>query len=785
MSSLRTAVDCEAQHIPAEDEAVQPVSPSHTWIDHLYERVNVASSSKGRIRFHLDFQGDEILLDSLRRELQRLATVRLASYSVRTGNALVTFDPQAVNEVEITVALLKGVREFARMHGDCDLAHHFHSRRGKAGEGHDHEEECDHEHPVTDAGIRKELFKLVATGGALGYFIYKRVKSPVTVAESPLSLATFITIASGYPIFRDGMNSVRKKGKATDDTLIGIAVAASLLLGESLTGLSVVWLIQLGRILELITLKRSRTAVKELMDLTPTEAWLVDKNAEAPKRIAVEDAEKGQTLRVFHGEKVALDGKIVRGKGLMKESFLTGEAVPKEKSVGDIVYAGSILEAGEIDIEVTNLAHDTVVATMIDAIENLRDNKAPIEKVGAKFASKFVPISIGISVVTLLVTRDIRRAITMLVIACPCAAGLATPTAVSASIGQIARKGVLIKGGAHLETAARVDTILFDKTGTLTLGRPVFHDFVATELGEKLGVEECLRLAASAEQHTTHPLGQVLVSEAKLKKLSFSALDEYVLHEGLGISALVDKKTIAVGNQRFMTAQEVKVTKTAENKALETVQAGSSLLYLAIDGKLAGVFVVEDQVRPDVEATLERLKKMGVKRILMATGDQRATAEHIAKKVGITEVHAELLPSGKLELVQKLKKEGHKVAMMGDGVNDAQALAEADLSIAMGASRCDVAIETADVTIAREDFQLVGELFDVSRKTLKTIYQNFIAAVGINAGGMVYSATGQLSPFSAAIVHNASTLAVVVNSLRLGRTVAGDNPLKVLREVTI
>lgn len=786
MSSLRTAVDCEAQHVSLNtDEPIKLVPPTHTWIDHLYERVTVASASKGRIRFHLDFQGDEILLDSLRRELQRLATVRLASYSVRTGNALVTFDPKAVTEVEITVALLKGVREFARMHGDCDLAHHFHSRRGK--NEHSHEEECDHEHPVTDAGIRKELFKLVATGGALGYFLYKRVKNPIVAPESPLSLATFITIASGYPIFRDGMNSVRKKGKATDDTLIGIAVGASLLLGESLTGLSVVWLIQLGRILELITLKRSRTAVKELMDLTPTEAWLVDGATDsAPtKRITVEEVQKGQILRVFHGEKVALDGKIVRGTGLLKESFLTGEAVPKEKTLGDVVYAGSVLEAGEIDVEVTNLAHDTVVATMIDAIENLRDNKAPIEKVGAKFASKFVPISIGISVATLIVTRDIRRAITMLVIACPCAAGLATPTAVSASIGQIARKGVLIKGGAHLETAARVDTILFDKTGTLTLGRPVLHEFVGTDAGEKLGIDECLRLAASSEQYTTHPLGQVLVSEAKLKKLKFSSLEDYLLHEGLGVSATVDGKKVLVGNQRFMAAQKVKITKAAEAKALGSVQAGSSLMYLAVDGKLHGVFVVEDQVRPDVEATLERLRKMGVKRFIMATGDQRATAEHIAKKVGITEVHAELMPQGKLDLVQKLKKEGRKVAMMGDGVNDAQALAEADLSIAMGASRCDVAIETADVTIAREDFQLVGELFDVSRKTLRTIYQNFVAAVGINAGGMVYSATGQLSPFSAAIVHNASTLAVVVNSLRLGRTVAGDNPLKVLREVTI
>ncbi len=779
MASLRVEINCEGQHTETD---LKP-SPSHTWMEHLYDAVDVVSSSRGRIRYHLGFVGDEVLVDTLRRELQRIHSVKLVSYSVRTGNALITFDADRVSEVEITLALLRGIREFARIHGDCDLTHHFHSRNGKSN-SHDHDEECDHEHAVTDEGIRKELFKLVATGAALGFFVYKRVKTPAGAAANSgpmLNLAALITVLSGYPIFRDGYNSVRKNKKATDDTLIGIAVGASLLLGESLTGLSVVWLIQLGRILEMITLKRSRTAVKELMDLTPTDAWVV--KAPRVQRVPVETIEKGNILRVFHGEKIPLDGKIVRGKGLLKESFLTGEAIPREKSVDEQVYAGSILEAGEIDIEVSSLAHDTVVATMIDAIENVRDNKAPIEKVGARFASKFVPISIGLSVGTLLITRDVRRAITMLVIACPCAAGLATPTAVSASIGQIARKGVLIKGGAHLETAARVTVLLFDKTGTLTTGHPVLHTFITTANGGKRGMEECLRLAASAERYTTHPLGQVLVAEAKKLKLELSRPDDYKLHEGLGVSAKVDRKRVLVGNRRFLAQNKIKISRSIEENALAEAASGSNVLYLAIGGVLQGIYVVEDKIRPEVKETLEKLKAMGIRRFIMATGDQKATADHVAKQLGITEVHSELMPQGKLELVALLKKEGHKVAMIGDGVNDAQALAEADLSIAIGTSRCDVAIETADITIAREDFRLVAELFDVSRKTLRTIYQNFIAAVGINAGGMVYSASGQLSPFSAAIVHNASTLAVVLNSLRLGKNVAGGNPLKLLREV--
>ncbi len=814
MTTLKNAVHCHnesddlnnrAAIFTAEGEACEEActeekvtEPNHTWVDHLLDCVTVQNQSAGRIRFHLDFKGDEILQDCLRREVGKLEHAKLRSYSIRTRTALVTYESAKVDEVQVTVAMLAGVREFARIHGECDLDHHHHERRRKAAEfhgihehddadhHHDGEEDCDHDHSsqISDAGIRKEFLKLGITGVALGYFLYKRLKTPINLtaaASSPLSLAAFVTIASGYPIFRDGYKAVANKKKPTDDTLIGIAVGSSVILGESLTGLSVVWLIQLGRILELVTLKRSRTAVKELMDITPTEAWHVVGGRVA--KVSVEALKKGDTIRVFHGEKVPLDGTILSGTGSVKESFLTGEAIPKEKTIGEQVYAGSVVEAGEIDVEVTSLAHDTVVATMIDAIENLRDQKAPIEKVGTRFASKFVPISLTLAAVTFLVTRDVRRAITMLVIACPCAAGLATPTAVSSTIGQVARKGLLVKGGTHLETGARVNAIVFDKTGTLTMGMPSLLDVIETEAGKKLGREECLRLAAIAEQHTTHPLGRVLVNEARAQKIEMAPVDSYKLHEGMGIEAKVEGKVIFIGSKRFLKSQDVGITKALEAQVAEFGKGGASVVYLAIDGKLMNGFVIQDQIRPEAVETLDRLRELGISRFIMATGDQRATAQYVADKVGIQEVHAEMLPSGKLELIKRLKSEGYKVAMMGDGVNDAQALAEADLSIAMGTSRCDVAIETADVTISRDDFRLVAEMFDASQKTLRTIYQNFIAAVAINAGGIVYGAMGQLSPFSAAIVHNASTIAVVINSLRLGKSISGKNPLGVLKEV--
>ena len=805
MSSLKLSIACPESHEGEKN------NPDHLY-KHFLDAVSIRSALKGRIRFHLGFEADEILADSLRRELQKLNSVKLDSYSVRTRNALVTFDPAQAEDSDVVTALLRGVKEFVRVHGECDLEHHHHDNDRKAkkhdhkhehGAEHVHEheyqesdEDCDHDHSATatDAGIRKELLKLVLTGGVLGYFAYNKLKGKeIAFAGNPiLNVASLVTIASGYPIFRAGVDAVQKNKKATDDTLISIAVVSTLLMGESLTGLSVVWLINLGRLLEAITLKRSRTAIKELMDIAPKEAWLVGNGkvkgeGHKVKRVSVDDIEKRQIIRILQNEKVPLDGKVVYGSSLVKEAFITGEAIPREKKVGDTVYAGSLVVQGDIDIEVTNLVHDTVVAHMIDAIENVRDKKAPIEKIGNQFAAKFIPISLGLAGGTLLLTGDLRRAITMLVIACPCAAGLATPTAVSASIGQAARKGILIKGGTHIEAAARIDTVIFDKTGTLTMGEPTLNKYIETKAGKKLGEAQCLKLAASAEQHTTHPLGLVLVSEARKREMELLPITVYKAHPGLGVSAVVEAQEVHIGNRRFMDSVGIEVPESIESLALNGFVSGESVLYLSIARVLHGAFLVQDTVRPEAAEMLERLRALGVKRVLLASGDQEITAHHVAKQLGIQEVHAELLPEDKLNLIKKLKAEGRRVAMVGDGINDAQALAESHLSIAMGGGHCDIAIETADVTLAVNNLLLVAETLDISQKTLKTIYQNFAAAVGINAGGLVVSTFGKLSPFSAAIVHNASTIAVVLNSLRLGKQVAGSSTslMSTLKEVKI
>jgi cation-transporting P-type ATPase C len=762
-------------------------------------RITIRSFAEGRIRFHLDFAGDAFLRDALRRELQRVPSVRLATYSSRTRTALVFYDRERASPPEVAEAVCRGVKEFLRVHGECDLGNHRHEVGGRAravegqdrGEhghehhdhGHAHEDADDgahggHDHPhlASDEAVRKEMLKLGALGVALGWLVWRRLGGASRPgAGGPLTdLGMLLTVASGYPIFKAGAKSAAR-GKPTDDTLIAIAVMATLLLGESVTGLSVVWLIQLGRLLEELTLRRSRLAIAEFMDIAPPEAWKKSGDGRPGAKpmltqVRVESLEKGDVVRVFHFEKVPLDGKVIAGKAFVQESFLTGEALPKGKNVGDTVYAGSIVESGEIDVEVTSLVHETLVARMVAAVQDLQEKRAPIERVGSRFASRFVPLSLGLAGLTLLVTRDWTKAVTMPVIACPCAAGLATPTAVSASIGGAARRGILIKGGVHLEAAAHVDALVIDKTGTLTVGAPDVTASVLSEAGRARGEDACVRLAAAVERHATHPLAIAIVKEARKRGLSVAEVKEFTPHPGLGVEGGVEGVRVQVGSRAFLAAAGVALPVEPEHDAAR--RAAESVVHVALDGAHAASFVIADAIRPEAREALGLVRKLGVKRVLLASGDREAAVRFVARELGIEDVHAEMLPEDKFQLIDRLRAEGHKVAMVGDGVNDAQALAHADVSIAMGEGRCDLAIETADVTLARSDLVLVPEALGIAKSALRTIHENFAASIGVNLVGLGFGALGKLSPFSAAIVHNLSTIAVVLNSFALQKKTA-------------
>jgi manganese/zinc-transporting P-type ATPase C len=411
------------------------------------------------------------------------------------------------------------------------------------------------------------------------------------------------------------------------------------------------------------------------------------------------------------------------------------------------------------------VGQDTAIGRIINRVEQAQKDRAPIQTVGENFSRRFVPGSFTLSALTLLVTRDLRRAMTMLLVACPCAVGLATPTAISAAIGNGARRGILIKGGAHLEAAGRVDAIVFDKTGTLTLGRPVVTNVVSFD--DDWSPEQVLAYAASSEIHSRHPLAQAVIRSTEERHIAIPPHEECEVLLGQGMRVESDGRILLIGSLGLLCAQDVPVSTKARGWVRRLQKATETPLLLAVDHRLVGLVSLRDMVRPESREVLDVLRADGVRRIVLLTGDHPATTAAVAAELGVTEWRANVMPEKKQDLVRALQAEGHTVAMVGDGINDAPALALADIGIAMGVAGTDVAVETADVALAGDDLRRLLDLRDLGRRGIGLIRQNYAMSIAVNATGLLVSAAGALSPVVAAILHNASSVAVVANSSRL------------------
>jgi len=427
----------------------------------------------------------------------------------------------------------------------------------------------------------------------------------------------------------------------------------------------------------------------------------------------------------------------------------------------------TVLMAGAIRIRVTGVGSNTVVGKLIERVELAQALRPQIQTIGDRFARKVVPMSFLSAALVLLVTRDPRRALTMLLVACPCAAGLATPTAVSASIGNSARRGILVKGGTHLESMATLDTVVFDKTGTLTDSQPSVSQVIPCANGYT--EERVLYLAARAEMHSQHPLAIAIASRAGLDGAASEEGSDFELLAGRGVRTQWDEHEVLVGSRRLLLDFQVEIS--PENEKLFGSQVGpaETVVYVAHQRRLVGLIAISVEVRPQAAAALGKLRLAGVSRLVMLTGDLDGVAEHVASAVGVTEWRARMLPDDKFEAIREMRASGRRVAMVGDGVNDASALAIADVGFAMGAAGSDVAVETADVALASDDLRHVADVMDISRKTMSVVRQNYAVALGVNSIGLYFAATGAINPIVAAVLHNLSTILVVFNSSRLIR----------------
>lgn len=571
------------------------------------------------------------------------------------------------------------------------------------------------------------------------------------------------TVIAGIPIMIKAFKALRMKAFSIE-LLVTIAVVGALFIGEYVESAAVTFLFLFGAFLEARTLEKTRSSLKSLIDMAPLEATVI-RDGET-MTLSVDDVEKGDRVIIRSGEKVAVDGTIVTGSALLNEAAITGESVPASKTIDDRVFSGTIIDNGFIEVIADRVGDDTTFARIIELVEEAQESQSKTEKFLDRFANIYTPSIVVLSILVYIFTRNIEMTLTFLVIACPGALVISAPVSIVAGIGNGARNGVLVKGGDIMEKLAKIDTVVFDKTGTLTRGRPEVTDIHAFSGNE----DELLRLVAEAEMISEHHLGQTIVKEARKRDIPLvNEPEEAEVIKGNGIRARIEGQLLAIGNRKLMASEGIQIEDTVEAYAVAREKAGNTAIFASVNGKIAGIFSIADRIRPEAESALKQLRANGVKKMIMLTGDNRHTAELVGAQLGLDEVYAELLPEDKVAMVQKLKDTGHRVAMAGDGINDAPAIATADIGLAMGEGGTDVSMETADVVLMADRLDQFSHAYSLAKATVRNMVQNTFFAVGTVIILLIGVLLGKVFLASGMLIHELSVLAVILNAIRLIR----------------
>lgn len=576
----------------------------------------------------------------------------------------------------------------------------------------------------------------------------------------PFDLAWITVIISGIPllylaIWRIFYNS--GISKISSALLISIAMFAAIAIGDLFAAGEVAFIMAIGGILEEMTTERAKKGLKELINLTPTQGRKLVNGKEI--MISAKEIRKNDILRILPGETIPIDGLIISGETSVDQSIMTGESLPVDKGVDDEVFCGTINRFGTIDIKATKIGKDSSLQKLIRMVQEAEKNKAPMQRIADKCASWLVPVALLIAIVTWFVTKDIVRAVTVLVVFCPCALVLATPTAIMAAIGQATKHGVIIKSGESLEKMGKVDTITFDKTGTLTFGKLEVSDIISFE--DTLNEKELLALTASAESRSEHPLGKAITSYAKKNELNLMEISNFKMLSGKGIYARVSEKDLYCGNEKFLLENNIKIDDNIQQKIEQLRMQGKASVLVGENEKCIGIIALSDILRPQAKQMVEKLHNMKTDVVLL-TGDNQKTADYFAKQLGISNVYAELLPEQKVKCITKLEENGKKVCMIGDGVNDAPALKSASVGVAMGSIGSDIAIDAADIALMSDDISKIPYLKCLSNATVKTIKFSISLSMCINFIAVTLSVLGVLTPTTGALVHNAGSCFVVL-----------------------
>ncbi|KAB2951813.1 cation-translocating P-type ATPase [Heliorestis acidaminivorans] len=750
--------------------------------------VEVIHKLPGRVRLSLrGLQSNALLAKVIELTFSSYGGIKQITASSASGNVLVLYDPSIVPLEEIKKELLKlknlDKETLIRLELTAALAEASSSSTDSLDESKDSlGSACSTDNsddnkslcktnrcrPVAEEPeelpLKRQIIQSVFTGAILLWVGVKRLflgPSILSASRTVHTVSSLTTIVAGYPILRSGLSALSGK-KINNDLLISMATLVSLLLRESVTGLVVVFLVNLSTLFQTLTLERSRRAIRELLEVQEEKAWVVRNGVEI--EVQVQDIVPGDVVVLQPGSKIPVDGQVQEGQGAVNEAMMTGESIPRMKQPGDSVFSGTMVETGNIRVLATKVGDDTALARIIHLVEDARSHRAPIQNFADRFSERFVPFSFLLALAVFFVTRDFRRAMTMLIIACPCAVGLATPTAVSAAMGNGARRGILIKGGHYLEEAGSLDTVLFDKTGTLTEGRPRVSRIISVH--NDYSPENVLALAASGELHSNHPLANAVVEKAREMELIIPEHTDDEVVIGHGIRVLIDGRPLLVGSGHWMDDEGIE-RKHADFEATRMHNLGETVLYVAHEKTLIGLIGVVDKLRERSKEAIDLLYAEGIENVAIISGDNPETVSIISRQLGIELSHGSLMPEDKVDIIKKYQDQGYKVAMVGEGVNDSPALATAHVGIAMGQAGSDAAIETAPIVLQGDDPTKVVQLVILSRRTMEVIRQNFAFAVGINATGILLGALNIISPLTGALLHNLSTLGVVLNSGRL------------------
>jgi len=575
-------------------------------------------------------------------------------------------------------------------------------------------------------------------------------------------LALVATLFGGYERFITGFKDIYNR-KITVNVFVTVALIATVGVGEFRPAAIIVFIMAVTGALESYTLDKNRMSIRNLLDLTPRMAMI--RRGEEEVVVPVGDVQFGNVVIVGPGERIPVDGVVVAGVSSVNQAPITGESMPVEKFKGSEVFGGTLNETGRLEIRTSKTGEDTTLARIVHLVEEAQETKAPIQNIADRFTVWFLPTVLVLAIIGFFTSGDIKVAVSILLVACPCAFAIATPTAVTAGISNMARQAVLVKGGIFFELAGRIDTLLVDKTGTFTLGRPRVVEVVPLDGKSE---DEVLRLAAIAEKYSEHPLARSVMALARERDIVVSDPDEFRIEIGMGITAKSGNRQILVGKEDFLRYKGVSITEETRRPISDLAERGRTVILVANDMKAVGLIAIADEIRPETSLAISSLRhSMGLQKIVMLTGDNDKVAKAVAEEIGVDDYQAGLLPGQKQEFVKRLQNEGRIVGMIGDGINDAPALAQADIGIAMGKAGTDVAIETADVTLMNDDLSRVVDFMWMSRKVLRRIKLNIFFSIIYNAAGLILGSLAMLTPVLAVIFQEAGCITVVFSSTLL------------------